>query len=193
MFIPSVGIKQYWFHSEMLFTGHCRASHASLCSKWLPLSSGDLSSCGTRSDASHHSLSASFLGAPHWLCRIRLTQPFVCLFTAAHELGAALTLSVCYSFFGRRTITTSFCRCGYRCVSDRMAGSHVVCLKEDCRKFSWKSGGSSFRDSRRNQGNQLIVLYVNYSRNEKLAKKRGDEKVSNRCAQQESCFFDIPR
>lgn len=146
----NTGIKLLVVEGDACHTEHSAASHIALClfstsSKRLSLGPVDLSSCGTLSDASNLFFISQLLGAPRWLCRIRWTQPFVRLFTAAHQLSTALTLFVCFSFFGRGTITNSFCRCRCtRCVSDRLEGSQLmlffVCLfvsfKEYRRKFS---------------------------------------------------------
>lgn len=135
--LPNTGIKLLVVEGDACHTEHSAASHTALClfstsSKRLSLSPVDLSSCGTLSDASNLFFISQFLGAPRWLCRIRWTQPFVRLFTAAHQLSAALTLFVCFSFFGRRTITNILCRWCTRCVSDRLEGSQLmlffVCL-----------------------------------------------------------------
>lgn len=124
---PNTGIKLLVVNGDACHTEHSPASHTAFClfstsSKRLSLSPVDLSSCGTLNDASNLFFISQFLGVPHWLCRIRWTQPFVRLLTAAHQPSAALTLFPLASS-GGRTITSGFCRWCSRCVS----GSRWMC------------------------------------------------------------------
>lgn len=136
----SLFIPQYWYQTiglvvvgDACHTQHSTASHTATLpfffDKRLSLSPVDLSSCGTLSDASNlfFFFISQFLGAPRWLRRIRWTQPFVRLFTAAHRLGAALAPFVCFSFFGRRNPSPGASVVGALGVSqDGLEGSQLM-------------------------------------------------------------------